>query len=284
MSCIYLTQPGHARRNVSHSLRLWTPASHRYFCLNTGRSDAAPRAAHRSGGGVRVAAPPQGGSAAKGFRSAPRRPGGPPPYGDPAAAAAAAAGMHSGLGVAAGGSANDLTLQHRPSEDGSQMGDLASGAWTEVRSDCHSELNISLITAKLAVRSRQRPRRPGVRAWTAFTHSSPFKQCPVPPNAAAPVTADIQVAEAQHPKGVNTRVRQADEEAFLEGVRAHGRDAKLIARDMGNRTIGAVKKFYQKNRKCGPPLLLACALVSGTRMQAFVPTHVLAQSRAGALL
>lgn len=43
---------------------------------------------------------------------------------------------------------------------------------------------------------------------------------------------------------------QADEEAFLEGVRRHGRDAKLIARDMGSRTIGAVKKFYQKNRKC----------------------------------
>ncbi len=49
---------------------------------------------------------------------------------------------------------------------------------------------------------------------------------------------------------------QADEEAFLEGVRRHGRDAKLIARDMGSRTIGAVKKFYQKNRKCALSLCL----------------------------
>lgn len=55
---------------------------------------------------------------------------------------------------------------------------------------------------------------------------------------------------------------QADEEAFLEGVRQHGRDAKLIARDMGNRTIGAVKKFYQKNRKCATHALgVPCKLL-----------------------
>ena len=33
-------------------------------------------------------------------------------------------------------------------------------------------------------------------------------------------------------------------------MRTHGRDAKAISRDMGNRTIGAIKKYYQKNRKC----------------------------------
>jgi hypothetical protein len=42
---------------------------------------------------------------------------------------------------------------------------------------------------------------------------------------------------------------QAEETLFLEGVRRHGRDAKLIARDMGTRTIGDVKKFYQKHKK-----------------------------------
>jgi hypothetical protein len=43
-------------------------------------------------------------------------------------------------------------------------------------------------------------------------------------------------------------------------VRQHGRDAKLIARDMGNRTIGAVKKFYQKNRKCARARLRLCSV------------------------
>ena len=35
---------------------------------------------------------------------------------------------------------------------------------------------------------------------------------------------------------------------FLEAVRKHGRDPKLISRSMGNRTIGACKKYYSKNR------------------------------------
>ena len=70
---------------------------------------------------------------------------------------------------------------------------------------------------------------------------------------------------------------QADEDAFLEGVRAHGRDAKLIARDMGNRTIGAVKKFYQKNRKCAClccNLSLQCVMVQ-CRLQPCTGTALL---------
>lgn len=45
---------------------------------------------------------------------------------------------------------------------------------------------------------------------------------------------------------------QEEEDIFLEGVRSHGRDAKLIARDMRTRTIGDVKKYYQKHKKCAP--------------------------------
>ena len=36
---------------------------------------------------------------------------------------------------------------------------------------------------------------------------------------------------------------------FLEAVREFGRDPKLISKRMGNRTIGACKKFYSKNRE-----------------------------------
>ncbi len=33
---------------------------------------------------------------------------------------------------------------------------------------------------------------------------------------------------------------------YLDAVRLHGRDPKLIAKAMGNRTIGACKKFWSK--------------------------------------
>ena len=70
---------------------------------------------------------------------------------------------------------------------------------------------------------------------------------------------------------------------FLEGVRRHGRDAKSISRDMGNRTIGAVKKYYKENRTCarlfGAPLLPPLAEGFSSRWPACLPAsrHMLAQ-------
>ena len=47
---------------------------------------------------------------------------------------------------------------------------------------------------------------------------------------------------------------QGEEAAFVEGVRRHGREAKLIAKDLGTgRSIGDVKKYYQKHKKCARP-------------------------------
>ena len=49
---------------------------------------------------------------------------------------------------------------------------------------------------------------------------------------------------------------------YLDAVRQHGRDPKLIAKAMGNRTIGACKKFWSKARRQHPSnlaLAMMCA-------------------------
>lgn len=65
-------------------------------------------------------------------------------------------------------------------------------------------------------------------------------------------------AGSRRPVGVSAtgagRGRQGEEATLVEAVRRHGREAKLIARDLGTgRSIGDVKKYYQKHKKCGPP-------------------------------
>lgn len=76
--------------------------------------------------------------------------------------------------------------------------------------------------------------------------------------------------------------RQGEEATFVEAVRRHGREAKLIARDLGTgRSIGDVKKYYQKHKKCGPPSPLqlrthACthaATHAAMHARSHAPTH-----------
>lgn len=61
---------------------------------------------------------------------------------------------------------------------------------------------------------------------------------------------------------------QGEEAAFVEGVRRHGREAKLIARDLGTgRSIGDVKKYYQKHKKCARPLRIhSCCSASAHQL------------------
>jgi len=57
------------------------------------------------------------------------------------------------------------------------------------------------------------------------------------------LSLDAKSAQTFHDAPPQTQAR------FLEAVREHGRDPKLVSRSMGNRTIGACKKFYSKNRE-----------------------------------
>ena len=75
-----------------------------------------------------------------------------------------------------------------------------------------------------------------------------------------------KTARLTQQKGSHARRVQA---RYLDAVRLHGRDPKLIAKAMGNRTIGACKKFWSKVGQNQPfqqcsKFCLACQLIGQT--------------------